>query len=206
MSRKIIPIEDRTLAEQRAIRAVGEILAGPGLKALDMDRVARCARVSRSFLYRRFGDIAGLLTKFGETEAFWPTVEELLGDDPEEFERLSPAGQIARFFKRYLAAMRKRPATLEIMAWEGLKRNELFTVLDRVRERTALEYFERMRVDPPEGVDLTAVILLLAGAVNFLAVRSRDRLSLGGVDVTSEEGWQRIERSIDDLVLGALSE
>ena len=206
MGRKVIAIEDTTLAEQRAVRAVGEILREQGMKALDMERVARRSKVSRSFLYRRFQDLSGLLRRYSQTEEFWPSVDELLGDDRGEFEAMTPARQIAHFFKKYLTAIRSRPATLELLAWEGVEKNELFRVLDMVRERTALEYFEHMKADPPEDVDLTAVILFLAGAVHFLAVRSRDRLSLGGIDLSSEAGWQRIEKTIDDLVLSALSE
>jgi len=62
-----------------------------------------------------------------------------------------------------------------------------------------------MEMDPPDDVDLTALVLFMAGAVNFLAVRSRMHKTLGGVDLQSEEGWQRIEKTIDKLIEGVLS-
>ncbi len=62
-----------------------------------------------------------------------------------------------------------------------------------------------MDEEPTEEVDLTALVLFIAGAVNFLAVRSRMHKTLGGVDLQSEEGWQRIEKTIDQLMEGILS-
>ena len=52
---------------------------------------------------------------------------------------------------------------------------------------------------------MTALVLVMAGAVNFLAVRSRIHSSLGGVDLQSEEGWRRIERTLDFMLGKILS-
>ena len=73
----------------------------------------------------------------------------------------------------------------------------LTRALEEVRVKTALEFFELMQTDPPEEVDLTALVMILAAAVNFLAVRSRMHRSLGGVDLQTEAGWKRIDATLD---------
>ena len=108
-------------------------------------------------------------------------------------------------FKRYVHAILDRPQTLEILAWEAIERNELTRELEDIRAKTALEFFELMEEDPPEEVDLTALVIFMAGAVNFLAVRSRIHRTLGGVDLHSVHGWKRIEETMDKLLEGILS-
>jgi len=104
-----------------------------------------------------------------------------------------------------MAALLRRPVTLDILAWEAVERNDLTRALEEVRAKTALEFFELMEEDPPDEVDLTALVMLMAGAVNFLAVRSRVHRSLGGVDLSSQRGWRRFERTIDQVMRAVLA-
>jgi hypothetical protein len=62
-----------------------------------------------------------------------------------------------------------------------------------------------MEQDPPVDVDLTALVLFLAGGVNFLAVRSLVTGCVGGVDLVSPAGWARIEETIDLIVRRTLA-
>lgn len=197
---KVVPIRNKEITRERLIQAVGKVLAEVGFQRLGVNMVAREAGVDKKLIYRYFNGLNGLVAAYGETVEFWPPAEELLGDDLERIREMEPHVLMALFFRRYLRAILKRPQTLEILAWEGLERNELTRGLEEVRVRTALEFFEFMEQDPPEDVDLTTLVLLMAGAVNFLAVRSRIHSSIGGVDLRSEEGWERVERCIDAVL------
>ena len=112
---------------------------------------------------------------------------------------------MAEFFKRYMRAIRRRPLTLEILSWEARERNAYTRVLELGRERTALEFFEHMEQDPPEDVDLSVLVALVAGAVHFLTVRSRVGDFFGGLDLRAEEDWRRVERAIEDLFRRSLA-
>lgn len=202
---KVIPIRNKEITRDRLVKAVGKVVAEVGFKRLGVNRVAREAGVDKKLIYRYFGGLGGLLEAYGETIEFWPSAEELLGGEAEDVRKLPPHALMSLFFRRYLRAILNRPQTLEILAWEALERNELTKGLEEVRVKTALEFFELMEQDPPEDVDLTALVLLMAGAVNFLAVRSRVHSSIGGVDLQSEAGWERIERCIDTILNKALS-
>lgn len=191
---KVIPIRNKEITREKLVQAVGKVLAEVGFRQLGVNMVAREAGVDKKLIYRYFHGLNGLVAAYGETVEFWPSAEELLGDDREHVRDMAPHALMSLFFRRYLRAILKRPQTLEILAWEALERNELTKALEEVRVRTALEFFEFMEQDPPEDVDLTALVMLLAGAVNFLAVRSRIHSSIGGVDLCSEKGWERIEQ------------
>jgi hypothetical protein len=47
--------------------------------------------------------------------------------------------------------------------------------------------------------------MIMAGAMNFLAVRSRIHKTLGGIDLRSEQGWERIDRTVDQIMESLLS-
>ena len=197
---KVIPIRNKEITKDRLIQAIGKVIAEVGFQHLGVNLVAREAGVDKKLIYRYFHGLPGLVAAYGETADFWPTSAELLGDDLERIRNMAPHAVLSEFFKRYLRAILSRPITLEILAWEAIERNELTKGLEEVRAKTALEFFELMQADPPENLDLTALVLILAGAVNFLAVRSRIHSSLGGVELQSEEGWQRIESALDFML------
>lgn len=203
--RKIIPLRDRELTRERLVWAVGEVLAREGFKGLTEDKVCAEAGVERRLLYRHFHGLKGLLVAFRSRPEFWPSAEELVAGEGETLRRLPPDELMAEFFKRYMRAMRRRPQTLEILSWEARERNAYTRVLEVGRERTALEFFEHMGEDPPEDVDLSVLVALVAGAVHFLTVRSRVGDYFGGLDLRKEEDWRRVERAIADLFRRSLA-
>ena len=203
---KVIPIRNKEITRDKLVKAVGKVIAEVGFQRLGVNLVAREAGVDKKLIYRYFNGLNGLVSAYGKTVDFWPTAEELLGDDLGRIRRMAPYELMSQFFRQYLRAILKRPQTLEILAWEALERNELTHDLEEVRVRTALEFFELLEQDPPEDVDLTALVLIMAGAVNFLAVRSRIHSSIGGVDLRSEEGWERIDKCIEVILEKTLKE
>jgi len=201
---KVVPIRNKEITRQRLIDAVGKVLAQSGFRHLGINQVAREAGVDKKLIYRYFGGLPGLIAAYGDTAHFWPSAAELLGEDRDRAGAMPPHQIMALFFKRYVRAILRRPQTLEILAWEGVERNEMTMPLEDVRARSALEFFELMGSDPPEDVDLVALVMVMAGAMNYLAVRSRFHRTLGGVDLQSEQGWERIDRIVDQVMEGVL--
>ena len=202
----VIPIDHKKLVKSRLVSAVGPVLAQNGFVHLDEALVAQEAGVHKSNITRFFGGMPGLMSAFGESGVFWPTVEELMQETPRDFPVLLPEQQVAAFFKSMLACLRRRPVSLDILAWAALERNELTRRLEDVQVRTALEYFEHLHGEISDDIDLSAIVALLAGAVHFLAIRSRNSRTFGGIDLESDAGWRRIEKAIEVLMHGSLSD
>jgi AcrR family transcriptional regulator len=202
--RKIIPIHDRETTQDKLVLSVGRIIAERGFAELTAENVAEEAKADRSVIFRTFGGLNGLVAAFGETSHFWPDVNELLSYCERNVEELTPGEVMYEFFRAYSRAILKRPQTLDIMARENLERNRYSRILEQVRVRVALEYFEHMKQDPPEEVDLTALVALVASAVTSMAVRSRTGRFFGGIDLRSEKGWQRIDKTLEHLFIKTL--
>ena len=114
---------------------------------------------------------------------------------------MPPDKQVAEFFKAFITAIRKKPGTQDILAWELLERNELTRQLEDIRIRTILEYFEFLE-EIPDDENLSAIVVLMGGAVIHLLVKSRINRSFGGIDLESEDGWNKINKGIELLLKG----
>ncbi len=202
---KVIPINTNEQIKKKLIAAVGPLLAEVGFARCNEGMVAERAGLKRINIFRFFGGLPGLVSAFGESGDFWPSPAELMAETAGCFPQLGPEEQMSAFFKSLLTCLRSRPQTLDILAWEALERNELSRRLEDVRVRTALEYFEHLHGEIPDDIDLSAVVALLAGAVFFLSVQSRNMRTFGGIDLHSDAGWKRIEQAIELLMRGALS-
>jgi hypothetical protein len=93
----------------------------------------------------------------------------------------------------YFAATRRRlrrPATLEIMAWETIERNELTSALAALGEARSLAVMETLtdRFATPAGFDAGALGALLDAATDYLLIRSRSIRVFQGVDLGKAAG------------------
>ena len=185
---------DAAATRERILSAVGTLLVREGFGALGVNAVAREAGVDKVLIYRYFGGIDELLETWGNHSDFWPSVEEMLGAVPEA----DPAQLAAGLLKRHLQALRARPHTLEVMAWEAVTRHPLTRVLDRIRE----ERSERLMQALPAGLrssdlDLAALSALLGAGMQHLLLRSRTVTVFNGVPLDTTDGWCRLEGALD---------
>ncbi len=186
----------------RLREAVGTVLVNSGFEGLGVNSVAREAGVDKVLVYRYFDDLPSLVLSYCRTVDFWPDLNELLGPDPDAVAMMGPPEQMAFFFKSTLRAIRRRPNTMKILVWRQSEDNVLARQIDEIQMRSALEFFEQLE-NIPVDPDLTAVVLILSTAIFSLLCRSQTRGITGGIDLTTEDGWRRIEDGIDELVAGS---
>ena len=198
---------DRAATEERILAAVGLVLARDGFGALGINAIAREAAVDKVLIYRYFGGLPELLQRWGSSGRFWPTLQEILGDDAQAMQALPLAERYALFFDRFIDALRARPLTLEILAAEIVERNELTAILEAEREQWGFqaealfggEDFER-------APQLRGITLLLVAGVVYLLVRARKIRIFGGIDLQSDAGWAALKAAVASMaqqLLGA---
>jgi AcrR family transcriptional regulator len=197
----------RELTEARIVAAVGEVLAREGFGGIGVNAVARQAGVDKVLIYRYFGGLPQLLQAYGESGAFWPRVDELLGPDREAVLALPLAERYAVFMARFIDALRDRPLTLEILAGEVVERNELTAILETEREQWGEEATRVLGgaafAQRPEMRGLT---LLLVAGVQYLLVRARKIRLFGGIDLRSDAGWDELKASVAAMARQMLAE
>ena len=188
---------DRDATESRILTAVGEVLARDGFAAIGVNAIARQAGVDKVLLYRYFGGLPELLRRWGASGHFWPTADELLGDDAAAIQGLAVEVRYALFFDRFIDALRARPLTVEILAAEVVERNELTAILEAEREQWGEEVEQRFAAEALRSrPELRGITLLLVAGVQHLLVRARTIRVFGGVDVQSDAGWAALKTSV----------
>lgn len=203
---KIIPIGKPRTVRQRLLEALGDLLAREGFDGLSLEAVAKAAGLDRAVVLRHFQDLDDMVTAFGQSSTFWPTVAELRDDVADRFAFLPPKAQLSHFFKATIRGLLARPRTLDILAWELMSRNRYTRLLEYPRVRAALEFFENVTGEVPESLDLTAVVAVLGGAAMFLSVRSRQSGVFGGLNLYDDADRERVDRVLDLILAGILRE
>ncbi len=198
-------IRDRQLTSKRLISAVGSLLAKKGFIGIGVNAVAKEAGVDKVLIYRYFGGLEGLIAAFGSEGDFWPSTLELAGGDLKKFTNMALEERLSAFAANFIQALRKRPLTQAIMAWEIIEPNDLTEELERIREQGLMECFQMFFMEDEVQIDLQAILMLVGAAISYLVIRSKNIDLYGGLDISSEEGWQRIERAISTITYGALN-
>jgi AcrR family transcriptional regulator len=205
-TKKFARSRDRGATEESIIKAVGTLLAREGIMAVGVNSVAKEAGIDKVLIYRYFGGMPQLLRAFGESEEFWPSVSEMTGEDIEALMSMPLAESVSAVLINFARALRRRPITLEIMAWELVEQNELTEVLREVRENMSIKLFHEFSAkfrDVDE--DIAAMVTLLSAAISYLLLRRRDTEIYNTIDIRSQKGWERIEQSINAICKQVLS-
>jgi AcrR family transcriptional regulator len=190
-------IRDKEATKLRLLAAVGALLASDGFGALGVNAVADEAGVDKVLIYRYFGGMTGLLRAFGQSGDFWPGISEVIGDEPTELMDLPLADRWATGLKRYAEALRRRPVTKEILAWEQIEQNELTDILRQARGQWFKELMAHFPSDDQAtDADLVGTVLLIVGAIHYFIVLSRLQTDFSGVVVNTDEGWEHINAVI----------
>jgi len=188
---------DKGATRQRLLEAVGTLLARDGFGALVVNAVAREAGVDKVLIYRYYGGMPDLLRAYGESGDFWPSIEEVIGDDPSALMELSLSERWSLGLSRYAGALRRRPVTQEILAWEQVEQNELTQILQQARERWFEELMSHFPSDADStDADLVSTILLIVSTIHYLVVRSRLQPDFSGLAIGTDEGWGHIDTVI----------
>ena len=195
----------RRRTEARLFDALGALLRDGGVAALGVNALAERSGVEKVLIYRYFGGLEGLMTEYAKGSEFWPSVDEIIGADASLLSHPDHANVAAKLLGNYARALRRRPITLDLLAWECAHRNPLTVALETVREERSRELFQRLSAAKfPLTGGAAELSALLAAALNYLAVRSREIKVFGGLAIDDEAAWTRLEAVMASAFRGVL--
>jgi AcrR family transcriptional regulator len=189
---------DRTKTEKQIIDAVAQILADKGFAALGINAIARQAGVDKVLIYRYFGGLPELLEAFAKTPEHWSSYEEMAGGELEALNSLPRGERLATIVNGMASAFRKRPMSLEAMAWETVETNKLTRILAETRERSGKRLLKQLDVEPAD--DEWLAFSLLSAGVLYLSMLARHEAHWAGIPIQEEHGWKQIERGVKRML------
>ena len=188
---------DKEQTRQRLIEAVGKALSEQGFQGLGVNAVARAAGVDKVLIYRYFGGLPELLEAYGASQRFWPSRDEVLGREVEAIRALPRAERVEAVLLGLLEALRERPQTIEILAWEAVQQSPLTAMLAERREAWSREILGELFDDAgPEDRALLAMASLLVAGFQYLLIRARRGTMYGGIALDTEAGWAEVRDAI----------
>ena len=191
---------NRSQTEGKLRKAVENLLVEGGFAALTPSAIGRRAGVDKMLIYRYFGDVPGLVRSIAFAPDFFPTFEDLCGDDTvADLLALPVSARAARILERNARALLERPVVLELMVWELVERNDLTAIMEEARESLGLRLLAELFPDVADKPRLGAMSAVLSAGVAYLALRRRKIRWFSGVDLRSDDGWKEIASSIQAM-------
>lgn len=193
-----VPVRNREKTKQRILEAVGALLAESGFRGIGINAVARRAGADKVLIYRYFGGLAELLDAYAHDGDFWWGVEEIAPPNDPAQPGLTAEAYVALLLERHVEALRRRPLTLEIMAWEMVETNELTRSLALVRAARGHALVNRVRQLYPDQDRwyLEGLLGLLGAGANYLMLRTRLDHDGETPDQAHDERWRGLHRVI----------
>ena len=183
-------MKDRKQTEEEIISAVDRIIKSRGFTGLGINAIAKEARVSKVLIYRYFNDFDGLIRRWTESTTYWN--EQVLQVDLNQ----SPQEIVESVLSGYTQSLRKDVRRREMLRWLLVEDSKTGAFIMEIMERKRLELTKLYEERVSDKSDTQALFALLTAAISYLTLME-DRAELfNGIDIRSEEGWERLERMI----------
>ena len=193
--------KDKARTMQKLVTAVGAVIRKQGFAALGVNSVAHEAGVDKVLLYRYFGSMEALLKEYVSASDYYKAASTLVP--------ASLSGSTARdihtagsaIILEQLRRLRASPDLQEIYRYELTTDDPVTRSLSEQREREGKAIVSRFEelIDHSRA-DLSAIVsVILAGGI-YLILRKKSTRVFNGVDLESQEGWQRIEKAVDTML------
>ena len=198
---------DRKATEQAILAAFEAVLLREGVQGLGVNAVAQEAGVNKVLIYRYFQDFPGLARQWVSNGSFWPSELELIGDDPAAFEKKEVQDRVCEVLLNYLDGIRARPRTVEMLAGEMMNPTDLTRALQdgMVQPGKGVgDYIKQESIDQDISDKVWGLIYLVSALTTFLTVRERSNPQFLGLDLSDEETWKFLRKTIADISISYL--
>lgn len=161
-----------------------------------INQIAETAGLNKVLIYRYFNGLEGLMEVFAQRVNLWERLRRAVEEGLAEGRWKNPSETGRAIFKSYRELLQQEPLFLTIFQAELSSHNPLTRRLEKDREQEGLKIVELVQKAFPDAVDqgdTAAVSTLIISAITYLMLKSRDTSYFTGINLQSEEGWERLE-------------
>lgn len=192
---------DKEATKQKLIDAVGVIILRDGFTSVGVNAVSKEAGVDKVLIYRYFNDLDGLLKAYITQKDYYSNIAKITSEF-EKIETLDDAISLSKkIFVGQLKNILANKELQEILLWELNTKNEVTSAIAKEREAQGVAILNGIgKITGKTKVDIPAAATLILGGIYYLVLRSRQVDVFNGIDLNSQTGWDRIEKSVENLI------
>lgn len=172
--------------------AVDQILKR-GFSASLVTEIIKKAKIEPPVFYHRYKDLDEFYSEFVKGYDYW------FSDIADKAMKSSdnPKNQFANLMVGLQEALKEKSVMQELLRWEIAENNEITKRTASLREMFTLPLAEKYKaLFKDTCVDFVALASLLIGGLYYLNLH-KERSSFCAIDMTKEEGFERINKSIN---------
>ncbi len=191
--------KDKEETKKKLIQATGEIFMTKGYQGLKAARIANVAGVSKTLIYRYFGNVEELFKAYLAQKDFWLSmegqVEKLLEASRNDFGK-----QLAKqTLEAQIAYFSQNKEMQEIMRWQINEPNQIARTLADSRELLGEELLSLS--DPhfkDSGVSLRALLAVIIPGIYYLVLNAKvNGSSFCGININRKEDMEQLQKAVE---------
>lgn len=188
-------MKDRDLTEKKILDAVGNIIIHEGFENIGVNSVAQKARVSKMLIYRYFGSLDELITKYILQKDYWINITV----DPVKSSNLSRS--IKQLFRQQIAQLREDTTLKRLYRWELSAKNASTNRLREKREQNGCQLIKIVsELTHSSEKEVAALATILSASISYLALSEELNPTYNGINLQSEKGWEQIAEGMDLII------
>ncbi|GAB3884864.1 TetR/AcrR family transcriptional regulator [Spirosoma agri] len=195
-------VRNRARTTQEIINALEQLLIEGGIEGVGINQVAQKANVSKVLVYRYFGSMDGLLDHYIRMGLLYPNYT------PAQLEQIRPAqptdlattwsNQSIQLFRQF----RQSRANRQLLK-AALNDDPLSDIVSKAQDEELTRLVDQLTF--VKGCDYKALSAVVLGGLSFLMVQAQNERPMIGIDLRSNEGWQRVEDAVK-IICKAMSQ
>ena len=188
-------MKDRELTERKILDAVGSIIASDGFESVGINVVAQRAGVSKMLIYRYFGGLNGLLSKYLLQKDFWVNTNMNI----EKSSDIS--GSLKQLFREQIRQLRNDIILQRLHRWELSTENQAIRLLREKREQNGNELIRSVsELTHSSSAEIASLASIISAAISYLVQREKQNPVYNGIDLNNDRGWEQIVGGIDLII------
>lgn len=194
--------KDKEETKKKLIHATGEIFMRKGYSALRASKIAYVAGVSKTLIYRYFGNVQELFKTYIFQKDYWISMEGHV-DELLEANKHDAGRELAKAtLTSQMEYFRDSKEMQQIMRWQITEPNDISRSLADARERLGEDmlgladpYFKK------SGVNFRALLAVIVAGIYYLILNAKvNGSSFCGIDVNKEDDFREVQKALKLLV------
>ena len=188
-------MKDRELTERKILDAVGSIIASDGFESVGINVVAQRAGVSKMLIYRYFGGLNGLLSKYLLQKDFWVNTNMNI----EKSSDIS--GSLKQLFREQIRQLRNDIILQRLHRWELSTENQAIRLLREKREQNGNELIRSVsELTHSSRAEIASLASIISAGISYLVLMENQNPVYNGIDLHNDRGWEQIVGGIDLII------